>query len=102
MHPGAAQAPLPDPSSSPTLGASEPSDTLVTPGLAALSAKAVFLGRIEYEAALALQRSLVESLARGEGPEWLLLCEHPDVITVGRRLSAPANILSSRFPVVEV
>ncbi len=32
----------------------------------------------------------------------LLLCQHPDVITVGRRLRAQENILDSRFPLFEV
>lgn len=86
----------------PIAGSAAASDSLRLPGLAALPVRAVFLGQVEYEAALALQRRLVEALGRGEGTEWLLLCEHPDVITVGRRLSAPANILSARFPVVEV
>jgi lipoyl(octanoyl) transferase len=41
------------------------------------------LGRMEYGAALDLQRQLVA--ARKEGaPDWLLLVEHPHVITLGR------------------
>ena len=41
------------------------------------------LGRIEYEAGLALQKTLVEQRKRGEIGDQLLLLEHPDVITLG-------------------
>jgi lipoyl(octanoyl) transferase len=41
------------------------------------------LGRVEYEAALELQQSLVEQRKRGEIPDQLLLLEHPEVITLG-------------------
>ena len=41
------------------------------------------LGRIEYQAGLELQKSLVEQRKRGEIPDQLLLLEHPDVITLG-------------------
>ena len=41
------------------------------------------LGRVGYEEALALQKTLVEQRKRGEIPDTLLLLEHPDVITLG-------------------
>jgi lipoyl(octanoyl) transferase len=41
------------------------------------------LGRVPYAEALALQEELRETLARGEGPETVLLLEHPDVLTYG-------------------
>jgi lipoyl(octanoyl) transferase len=41
------------------------------------------LGRIEYEAGLELQKTLVEQRKRGEIPDQLLLLEHPPVITLG-------------------
>ena len=41
------------------------------------------LGLIGYQAALDLQRDLVEQRKRGEIPDQLLLLEHPDVITLG-------------------
>lgn len=47
---------------------------------------AVDLGRLDYQAALALQRALVERRRRGEGEDALLLCEHDEVITTGRRV----------------
>ncbi len=46
----------------------------------------VDLGRIDYQEALALQRALVERRRRGEGEDALLLCEHDEVITTGRRV----------------
>jgi lipoyl(octanoyl) transferase len=42
------------------------------------------LGRMEYGAALDLQRQLVAARKEGGGPDWLLLVEHPHVITLGR------------------
>lgn len=65
-------------------------------------AAAVYLGEIEYGTAWRLQQLLVERRARGEGQDLLLLCQHPDVITVGRRQRAQANILDPRFPVFEI
>ena len=41
------------------------------------------LGLVDYQAALDLQRDLVERRKRGEIPDQLLLLEHPDVITLG-------------------
>lgn len=41
------------------------------------------LGTLDYQAALDLQRELVEQRKRGEIPDHLLLLEHPDVITLG-------------------
>lgn len=41
------------------------------------------LGLVDYEAALALQQTLVEQRKRGEIPDQLLLLEHPHVITLG-------------------
>ena len=42
------------------------------------------LGRMEYGAALAVQRSLVEARQQDRVPDQLLLLEHPHVITLGR------------------
>jgi lipoyl(octanoyl) transferase len=41
------------------------------------------LGRIDYDAGLALQKTLVDQRKRGEISDQLLLLEHPDVITLG-------------------
>ena len=43
------------------------------------------LGTLDYQAALDLQRALVEQRKRGEIPDQLLLLEHPDVITLGAK-----------------
>jgi lipoyl(octanoyl) transferase len=42
------------------------------------------LGRMGYQAAFDLQRSLVEQRKAGEIPDQFLLVEHPHVITLGR------------------
>jgi lipoyl(octanoyl) transferase len=42
------------------------------------------LGRMDYGAALNLQRQLVEARKAGAVPDQLLLVEHPHVITMGR------------------
>jgi lipoyl(octanoyl) transferase len=43
-----------------------------------------WLGRIDYRAAWALQRKLVEARVAGTIPDQLLLLEHPPVLTLGR------------------
>jgi lipoyl(octanoyl) transferase len=43
------------------------------------------LGRLPYQEALALQRSLVEERRAGRLPDLLLLVEHPHVLTLGVR-----------------
>ena len=43
-----------------------------------------FLGRLDYDAATRLQLAVRDALKRGEGPERLLLLEHPPVFTLGR------------------
>ncbi len=63
---------------------------------------AVYLGSLDYGTAWRLQQQLVERRARGEGADLLLLCQHPDVITVGRRQRAQANVLDPRFPIFEI
>jgi len=53
------------------------------------------LGRMEYGAALEVQRQLVEARQRGAAPDHLLLVEHPHVITLGRNGHAE-NLLASQ------
>lgn len=64
--------------------------------------RAAYLGVIDYAAAWQLQLRLVEARTHDRIPDTLLLCQHPDVITVGRRQRAQANILDPRFPLFEV
>jgi lipoyl(octanoyl) transferase len=59
------------------------------------SARWVWLGRIAWEHAAALQERLREAVLRDEGPETLLLCEHDPVITFGRH-ARPEHILLDR------
>jgi lipoyl(octanoyl) transferase len=47
-----------------------------------------FLGRIPYAEALAIQHAVRDAVKRGEGPEHLLLLEHPHAYTLGRNADA--------------
>lgn len=60
-----------------------------------------WLGRLDYDAATALQRTLQAQRADERRPDTLLFCEHPPTITLGRRASAadilaPAEALAAR------
>ena len=59
------------------------------------------LGRMEYGAALELQRTLAEQRAREEIPDTLVLLEHDHVITLGRK-TTPANFKPQDVPVFQV
>jgi lipoate-protein ligase B len=51
----------------------------------------------------ALQKRLVARRQKGEIEDVLLLCEHPHVITVGRKLEAAQNVLAPKdMPVFEI
>ena len=54
----------------------------------------LYLGRIDYPAALALQDELVDLRAQGRIGNTLLLLEHPPVLTLGRNATRQ-NILAS-------
>ncbi len=54
------------------------------------------LGTIDYQAALDLQKQLVEERKKGLIPDQLLLLEHPHVITLGaRNHNASSNVLET-------
>jgi lipoyl(octanoyl) transferase len=53
-----------------------------------------WLGRVGYADAARLQVEIRERLAAGEGPERLLLLEHPHVYTLGRNASATDVLLA--------
>ncbi len=53
------------------------------------------LGRVDYAAALDLQRDLVEKRKSGLVPDQLLIVEHPHVITLGRN-GRMSNLLAGR------
>jgi lipoyl(octanoyl) transferase len=52
-----------------------------------------WLGRVPYEDATRLQHEVRDELARGVGPERLLLLEHPHVYTLGRN-ATPGDVLA--------
>lgn len=59
------------------------------------------LGRVEYGAALEIQKQTEASVLTGEQPDTLLLLEHPHVLTLGRRsaaggIVAPDDVLKAR------
>jgi lipoyl(octanoyl) transferase len=59
------------------------------------------LGRMEYGAALELQRSLARRRAEGGIPDTLLMVEHDRVITLGRKTSF-SNFKPQSIPVFQV
>jgi len=59
-------------------------------------------GPLPYERAHELQHQLVERVAEGTLPGALLLLEHPEVVTLGRRRGARENVLDERVPVLQV
>lgn len=59
------------------------------------------LGRIDYLRAWDLQRDLAAARADGDGPDTLLLLEHPAVYTAGRR-TQPEDRPTDGTPVIDV
>lgn len=60
------------------------------------------LGVREYADTWELQKRLLARRQAGEIPDILLFVEHPEVITLGRKAGARANILSSSMPIFEI
>jgi lipoyl(octanoyl) transferase len=59
------------------------------------------LGRMEYGAALAIQKETERAVGSGEQPDTLLFVEHPHVLTIGRRATksgivVPQELLDER------
>jgi lipoyl(octanoyl) transferase len=59
------------------------------------------LGRVEYGAALDIQKACERAVLAGTQPDTLLLLEHPHVLTMGRRsaagaIIAPDEVLAAR------
>jgi lipoyl(octanoyl) transferase len=77
-------------------------ETLAVPGLPPVEGQAVYLGMLDYQTAWQLQLELVAARTADRIADTLLLCQHPDVVTVGRRQAAQQNILDARFPLFEV
>ncbi|HJY28199.1 MAG TPA: lipoyl(octanoyl) transferase LipB [Pyrinomonadaceae bacterium] len=51
------------------------------------------LGRVEYEAALAVQKKTELAVKNGDQPDTLLLLEHPHTFTIGRRGDSSSILL---------
>ncbi len=60
------------------------------------------LGLIDYGKALSLQETKRDSIIFKEARDTLLVCEHPNVITVGRSLGSAAEVYSKDVPVFEI
>jgi lipoate-protein ligase B len=61
------------------------------------------LGRRDYGEVWQLQKQLCERRQRDEIPDVLILCEHPDTITLGRRQGSARNVLcAGDTPLFEV
>jgi len=58
---------------------------------------AVRLGRVEYAAALALQKETELAVKDGQQSDTLLLLEHPHTLTVGRRGDGAAILMSQEL-----
>jgi len=52
------------------------------------------VGRVEYGAALDVQKQTERAVLAGEQPDTLILVEHPHVLTMGRR-SAPGAVIAA-------
>src|SRR5262245_29593085 len=67
--------------------------------------QAYLLGSVEFEAALAFQRRLAYTVGGDRDSSFLVLCEHPPVITVGRQgsrthiLFEPEELAARGWPV---
>jgi len=59
------------------------------------------LGLRDYGEVLKIQHNLVEQRKESKIPDTLILVEHPDVITLGRR-GTMENVLSKKFPVYSI
>jgi lipoate-protein ligase B len=67
------------------------------------AARVIDLGRREYGEVWQLQLELVAQRQRGEIADTLLLVEHPDVITLGRRQSSQQNVVAAGdIPIFEI
>lgn len=60
------------------------------------TATAWWLGRVRYQDAWQLQRQVFDEVLRGERPNTILFCEHPDVLTIGKNARDDRNLLAPR------
>jgi lipoyl(octanoyl) transferase len=64
--------------------------------------QAVWLGRVPYAEAWEMQRDLFQRVVAGTAPNTFLLCEHPDVLTLGRNARDDRNLLHSREELISM
>lgn len=67
-----------------------------------MTIECIDLGLIEYTKALELQLELVEAVSKNKSKSFLITCEHPEVITLGRAIGAVDDILDRTVRQVEV
>jgi lipoyl(octanoyl) transferase len=60
------------------------------------SVRAEWIGAVPYEEAWKLQRSIFDDVLAGRRENTLLLCEHPDVLTLGRNSRDDRNLKRTR------
>lgn len=60
------------------------------------SVESWWMGRVRYDEAWELQRQVFAEVLAGERPSTFLLCEHPDVVTVGRNARNDETLRVSR------
>ena len=68
----------------------------------AIPATVLDLGLRDYAETWEIQKRLVSERQADAVPDTLILVEHPDVITLGRRASSRDNVVRADMPVVEV
>lgn len=73
-----------------------------SPDVAVMQGRWCDMGKIDYGVALDWQHRLVALRSQNLIADVFLLCEHPDVVTLGRRQTAQANVLSDAFPIYHV
>src|SRR2546423_1565713 len=66
------------------------------------SLKVERLGRVEYGAALDMQKRTERAVLTGEQPDTLLLLEHPHTLTLGRRSGPNGVIVREGEPVTSM
>ena len=70
--------------------------------LPVLPARVIHLGRREYADIWQMQRELVAARQAQEIPDTLLLCEHPDVLTLGRGTHQENLLNPDQMPIFEI
>jgi lipoate-protein ligase B len=67
---------------------------MIRPMMTKTDIQVLDLGQVAYERALEVQKALVDDIAAGRASSTIIICEHPPVITYGRR-AKKSNILAT-------